>query len=337
MKRLFLFLFVACMFCSCSKKNADVQRISSQVYEVVSDSIYTRMPGTILYQDGILYWEDPTSFENFIHAVDIKKKTEVVAFGNMGEGPNDFSVANLSLSPDGGLFINDSNKPLESLYKVDGTSVIFSSSKYNHDSNATSLIHLNGNEILYLCPDGEKLFCVNKGGDSEQTFGERPIKDEMSNAYNVFQGKIAYHTARKILVYSSFNFPYLSVYSRLGEGDWSSVKELKGDWDYTISEGKLRFSTDSKKGAMELALTDDYIVLLQRDTKVEGSLSKQEMKGRNVASLPHSLFVYDYDLNLKKIINMPFPMLRLCGDYQSNTVYAMSVNPEYELISIDLN
>jgi hypothetical protein len=68
------------MFCSCSKKNADVQRISSQVYEVVSDSIYTRMPGTILYQDGILYWEDPTSFENFIHAVDIKKKTEVVAF-----------------------------------------------------------------------------------------------------------------------------------------------------------------------------------------------------------------------------------------------------------------
>lgn len=45
---------------------------------------------------------------------------------------------------------------------------------------------------------------------------------------------------------------------------------------------------------------------------------------------------YDYNLNLKKIINMPFRMLRLCGDVESNTVYAMAINPEFELISIDL-
>lgn len=325
------------MFCSCSEKNTEIQRISNQAYEVVSDSIYTRMPGTILYQNGLVYWEDPTSFENFVHVVDVKKKSEVVAFANMGEGPNDFSIANISLSPDGGLFINDSNKPLESLYKVDGVSVVSSSRKYNHDSRATSLLHLDGNKILYLCPSDEKLFCVNKGGDSEQAFGERPIKDEISNAYNIFQGKMAYHVTKNMLVYSSFKLPYLSVYKLSGDGDWSQVKELKGKWNYTISEGKLRFATDSPKGAMELALTDDYIVLLQRDAEVEGSLSSQEMKGRNVASLPHSLFVYDYDLNLKKIINMPFPMLRLCGDDQTNMVYAMSVNPEYELICFDLD
>jgi hypothetical protein len=83
-------------------------------------------------------------------------------------------------------------------------------------------------------------------------------------------------------------------------------------------------------------LTEDYIVLLQRDTEVEESINKQEMRGRNVASLPRSLFVYDYDLDLKKIVNMPFPMLRLCGDVETNTVYAMSVNPEFELIKIEL-
>ena len=33
---------------------------------------------------------------------------------------------------------------------------------------------------------------------------------------------------------------------------------------------------------------------------------------------------------------MPFPMLRLCGDVETNTVYAMSVNPEFELIKIEL-
>lgn len=81
---------------------------------------------------------------------------------------------------------------------------------------------------------------------------------------------------------------------------------------------------------------DKTLSLFQRDTEVEESISKQEMRGRNVASLPRSLFVYDYDLKLKKIINMPFPMLRLCGDVETNTVYAMSVNPEFELIKIEL-
>ena len=158
----------------------------------------------------------------------------------------------------------------------------------------------------------------------------------MNNAYDIFQGQVAYNPQRRMLVYSNLFFPYLSVYKCSGNQDWSLVKELKEDWDYTISEGKLHFASVGKKCAMELALTDDYIVLLQRDTEVEESISKQEMRGRNVASLPRSLFVYDYDLDLKKIVNMPFPMLRLCGDVETNTVYAMSVNPEFELIKIEL-
>ena len=292
------------------------------------------MPGTILYQDGMVYWDDVTSSENIIHAVDVKKKTELVAFANRGEGPNDFTAETLSLCPDGGIFLNDSNKPLEILYQVNRSdgSVVFTSNKYEHHSGATSLLHLNDGSTLFLCPRLDKLFLTTDG----HAFGERPIKDEMNNAYDVFQGQIAYHSERKVLVYCNLVFPYLSVYKHSGNGNWSLSKELKGDWDYTVNEGTLRFAPDSKKGAMELALTDDYIVLLQRDTEVEGVLSNKEKRGRNMASLPHSLFVYDYDLKLKKIINMPFPMLRLCGDADTNTVYAMSVNPEFELISIDL-
>lgn len=45
---------------SCTSKEQEVQRISEQTYQIVSDSIYTRMPGKILYQDGIVFWEDPT-------------------------------------------------------------------------------------------------------------------------------------------------------------------------------------------------------------------------------------------------------------------------------------
>ena len=75
--------------------------------------------------------------------------------------------------------------------------------------------------------------------------------------------------------------------------------------------------------------------LLQRDDEVEETMDRKT-EGRDMSSIPSSLFVYDYNLNLKKIINMPFRMLRLCGDVESNTVYAMAINPEFELISIDL-
>ena len=91
MKNNVLSFLIAVLFFSCSGKNVEVQRISNLEYVVVSDSIYTRMPGTILYQDGIVFWEDPISFDNIIHAVDVKNRTELLAFGNRGEGPNDFT------------------------------------------------------------------------------------------------------------------------------------------------------------------------------------------------------------------------------------------------------
>ena len=336
-KHIWMGALCASLLMACSEKNASVERISNQNYEVVSDSIYTRMPGEILYQEGVVFWDDPMSFENFIHAVDVEKKTELVAFANKGEGPNDFTATDISLNTDGGVVVYDLNKPLKIHYRIadDKSNVYFEADKYEIASQATRLLCLDKDKTLSLCPEAEKMFQI-KENDNVFSFGERPIKEDVNNAYDIFQGQVAYNPQRRMLVYSNLVFPYLSVYKCSDNQDWSLVKELKEDWDYTISEGNLHFASVGKKCAMELALTEDYIVLLQRDTEVEESISKQEMRGRNVASLPRSLFVYDYDLDLKKIVNMPFPMLRLCGDVETNTVYAMSVNPEFELIKIEL-
>lgn len=332
MKNLNLSLLLALLCFSCSQKISKVQRVADQTYEVVSDSIYTRMPGSILCQEGIVYWEDPMSFENFMHAIDVKKKMEITSFANRGEGPHDFTANVMSLIPEGGVMLYDLNKPLKIHYQVNrnDNSVSSTAGKYDSDAKATGVLHLGEDRTLYLYPQEEKLFMVE-----EISFGERPIKEALDNAYDIFQGQIAYHPERKILVYSSIRFPYLAIYKDAGGKDWKLEKELTEDWDYTIHEGCLNFSSSSKSGAMELALTDDYIVLLQRDNEVEGAIPYEE-HGRGIASLPRSLFVYDYDLNLKKIINMPFPMFRLCGDAETNTIYAMSINPEFELISINL-
>lgn len=332
----YLFIAAIAILSSCSGKNVEVQRISNQAYKVVSDSIYSRMPGSIFYQDGIVYWQDVPAFEKFVHAIDVKTQTEIISFANKGEGPHDFTAPELSLAPEVGLYINDGNKPLEILYQIDDRANLSTQiRKYENNPMATRLLHLDNGATLFLCPDKNELFHIHGEDTPDISFGERPIKDEISNAYDVFQGNVNYHPKKKMLVYSNLTFPYLAIYKHSADGNWSRTNELKEDWDYTISEGELRYSPEGKKAAMEMALTDDYIVLLQRDTQVEETVSSKE-RGRSMALLPHSLFIYDYDLQLKKIINMPFPMLRLCGDAETNTVYAMCVNPEFELISIDL-
>ena len=324
-------------FFSCKTGKDNVERISNQNYEVITDSVYTRMPGSIFYQDNHIYWEDAIGFENFIHLVSVPEKKELFCFANMGEGPNDFSLPISSLSPNGGLFVNDGNKSLGILYKVVDGKLISTSHKYENNPKSTRLLHLDANTLLYLCPEEKALFQIVRNNSSTgSSFGVLPIVDEIKNAYDIFQGNVLYNSQKRMLVYSNIIFPYVSIYKQTDGDKWELVSELKDEWDYTINDGKLKFSSEMSSGAMEMALTEEYIVLLQRDSKVEGTISSQN-SGRDISALPHSLFVYDYQLNLKKIINMPFPMLRLCGDLESNEVYAMSINPEFELIRIDLD
>ena len=251
MKNYVLSFLIVAFFFACSEKNVEVQRISNLEYVVVSDSIYTRMPGKILYKDGLVFWEDPISFENIIHAVDVKNGTELVAFGNRGEGPNDFTETIISLDSEGGIVVNDLNKPLKIHFQVDidKKSVSFSSYKYDCDAKMTRLLYLDKGKVLYLYPEAEKMFQV-KGDALGYSFGERPIKDEMNNAYDIFQGQIVYNPQRRLLVYSNLIFPYLSVYKRSESEGWSQIGEWREDLDYTISEGKLNFAPESKKGAI---------------------------------------------------------------------------------------
>lgn len=332
----YLFFSILAFYCSCSPVDKEIIRVNNQSYNVITDSIYARLPGSILYQNGKVYWQDAISADNFMHVVDVASGKEVASFGSIGEGPEEMTLPIFSLS-DKGLYMNDTNKPLEQLWLFDkNTGVYFANSKkYQNDAKVTRLLHFDSEVLLSLCPAEDKLFAVKKSGNVEVTFGERPIKEDINNAYNIFQGNVEYNVNRDLLVYSNMVFPYVAIYKQSGVKKWEQVTELKGEWDYSISEGKLKFASSSPKGASELALTEDYIVLLQRDNTVEEFIPR-ERAGRDPSTLPKSLFVYDYKLNLKKIINMPFNILRLCGDTESNTVYAIGMNPDFELINIKL-
>ena len=48
------------------------------------------------------------------------------------------------------------------------------------------------------------------------------------------------------------------------------------------------------------------------------------------------IFLYDYDGNLVKIVDLGIPVMRIASEEQSNTLYAIGVNPDFVLVKYEL-
>lgn len=322
---------------SCSPKKTDVVRVNTPRYSLVTDSLFTRMPGSLFYQQGIVYWQDVFSSEGFMHAVDASTGKEWCRFGTMGNGPKDFTFPLLSVSVDGGFYINDLEKELEIFYQPVGEqdSLHIAVGSYQRKPDVTRLVRLNNGELLYFTPYEEVPFHVCKG-DTWYSGGKYPLQEQIANAYDIFQGNVLYNPQNACVVYSTLRYPYLAVY-RVGDGKLSLEKELEDPASYRIQEGNLIIDgKQTAEGAMELALTSNHIVTLQRDVVTEGEKPKSSSP-LDLAVLPRSLFVYDYALELTKIITLPFPVLRICGDTESNVVYIIGANPEFGIYQLNLD
>lgn len=320
---------------SCESVKKEIVRIGDIPYYVVSDSIYTRMPGQIFFQNDVLFWHDAVSSESIIHVLDVNTGKEVAAFGNIGMGPQEFVRPMLSLSSEDGLFLTDLEKGLQAKARmIDGTdSLALLYQSCEKEELVTDLVHVSDEAVLYFKPDKKEPFELSLDGSKAQ-HGHWPIQEDIVNGFDVFQGVIDYNPRNSCLVYSTYAFPYTAIY-KLQNNRLSLLKEMKSDVDYTIAQKELKLGKGNSKGLTDLGLTKDYIVMLQRDVEVEGELPTSKSP-RDISTLPRSLFVYDYNLDLEKIINMPFPILRLCGDVEDNTIYVVGINPEFEIIKINL-
>jgi len=81
-------------------------------------------------------------------------------------------------------------------------------------------------------------------------------------------------------------------------------------------------------------MTKDYIVTLERDREVD-PLDERTV-GRNASKCPRTVFVYDYDGKLLKIVNLGMPVMRIAADGRSNAQYVIGVNPDFALAKYDL-
>lgn len=53
-------------------------------------------------------------------------------------------------------------------------------------------------------------------------------------------------------------------------------------------------------------------------------------------NVPVPFFLYDYEGNLVKIVDLEIPVMRIAAEEKDNTLYAIGVNPDFILVKYDL-
>ena len=63
---------------------------------------------------------------------------------------------------------------------------------------------------------------------------------------------------------------------------------------------------------------------------------EKPVRGRDERLLPHLAYLYDYNANLVKVVDLGVPVVRIASDRRNNVLYALALNPDYMLLKYEL-
>ncbi len=329
--KLYIFVFFLCFF-SCQNKDKIVKEsIKGEV--IVSDSIYSRLPGELLVLDDFIVWTDIFAREGVLHVLDRKDGHEIERVVNIGNGPNEFLSPKVSCIGDDKIFIYDLNAKKNALIDFEKDSKVLTFFPASKKKLVTKKLFMDSlNYISLKSNDYEFIEIVN--GNSSYTLESWIKNKQLKNRFEVFQGLLGYNTPREILVYAPKSFPFFHLYKKNKKGYFEFDKKIGKQAKFSIVDNELVFSKSSLTGCFDMTLSKDYIVLLQYD--VEKTYAERRKIGRDFSKLPQTAFVYDYQGNLKKVLDLKMPVLRIASNLNDNELYFIALNPEFTLYKCNI-
>ncbi|MCD7938410.1 MAG: TolB-like 6-bladed beta-propeller domain-containing protein, partial [Tannerellaceae bacterium] len=268
--------------------------------------------------------------EGYLHIIDLKTGQESGPFIQIGQGPEEFTMPQLVKSHHQHVIVYDhlTDKIAWLDMNQTGTSSFIRHSHNEITREANRIVEIEDGEFLTLNTTQEPIFFF-KG----QRFGVNPFTEKAENLVDLLQGNLLYNPQKKLLVYATMRVPYIASYKRQGD-HFTLLWEKKEDTDYELVNNRIKID-ESRRGPMELALTKDYIVTLQRDYSKDPT--NESTVGRDFSKLPQTLFVYNYKSELVRILDFKVPIVRIAADVSTNTVYAIVVDPDFRIVKLDIN
>lgn len=334
---IFIFITVLILCMACQNKNNHIERVDIK-FETITDSLFSRLPGKLILCDPYLVWQSGFATDTFLYIVDIKEKKEIGKMGIIGRGDKEFTTPVLGQTFGNKILVYDDNIAKQAFYSID--SLLQGKEPFTRlpempVSGCTQLIQMDDSTFVTLQPDQKQPFQIIKNNKSYSSFGEQPIKEDIYNGYDIFQGALVFDPYNQTLLYSARRFPYLALYEK--EEDSFKLKwEKKFPVRYSVKDRKLTLDKENKSGLSTIIMVKDYIVTLEKDEQTAPIVKKPTSGIRDLSQLPYTMFLYDYDFNLKKIINLNMPLLRITGNSLSNTVYLIGLDGSYSIVKCEV-
>lgn len=279
-----------------------------------------------------LLWTDPFHSEQYVHILNIETGKEVCKTVQRGEGPDEFTTPDIQVMTDNRILVYDQYTGKSAILSIDscilGVDPIVKRDLYETKDVTAFIFTKEGNAISFS-PSSPKPFRIM---EQKKSFGKLPFKGEISGSYDHFQGLIKFNPYNGYLFYSVMKIPYFALYKKEGDAFNLVTEELRTK-DCTIKDNNLIY-TGSLRGPIGATLTSNYIVTIENDPKEE---QVDYFKiGLDYSKLPRSICLYDYELQLRKVIKLDMPIIRLASSYKDDTVYILGVNPDFIIYKLEL-
>lgn len=331
MKKLCFFVIITCLLLGC--KGTTEVKYEKAMFQLLNDELLTTMPGKLIVMDRYLAWEDPFSRDYFVHVHDKASGDTVGSMGRVGKGPEEFVTGGISqYSIDNCFFATDANGNTQGYLSVD--SLVQKRKNFiplsaEEKGERPAMWELERNLFVGMTEDGDADCLKANIHGRETTFGVYPIREVTQH----LAGDKAYDAASGLFVYTSYDIPYLALYKKEQYTFKLQWECHPGTKTYEVVNDKLQF--DRKvKGVRGVCMSKDYIVTLQRDQSHDPM--DESTVGRDASKCPRTVFLYDYDGHLVKIVDLGMPVMRIAADRGDNTLYAIGVNPEFALVKYEL-
>ena len=335
---IFLWLYCILTFSACNNNSSKVEHLSLTPSSIIQDSLFTQMPGAlILCGDHYLVWEDPFNPEKFLHIIDINTRREIKAIGEIGRGPKEFITPVPIKSIGNKIFTYDLNQTKQAYYSIDSLLVTkdpFILLPPLPIEDCLDIVQIAEGEFISTHPQNEQLFQWIHQDSTVSFFGKSPIKEKLKDYYNSRQGTLSYNPYNQKLIYSASLFPYIALYEKEGNNFQLKWEKISSKNFYEIKNGDIHFVEEALV-PHEIILTKDYIITLQKEENAPTS-TKRTTGIRDFSQVPNTIFVYDYDFNLKKIIDMGMPILRIETKGNSNTIYAVGIDLDFCIVTYEI-
>ena len=333
MRRISIFLFLI-VLASCKSSHVDVERVSLTP-QILHEGLYTMLPGTMLLCDHYLVWQDGFATDTFMHVFDLRTNQEVGTMGKIGRGAEEFVTPDIIGSFNKNIVVTDGNIFKCAFYSID--SLLAHKNPYiaqpDMDTRLFFSTVVDSTKLIALRFDTEKPFQLRTyNHEVLSEFGKYPIPDSITNRFEILQGPVLYNSQRRLLLYSASFFPYVALYKEKSDNSYELLKETDYPIPYSVKEKRARILDENSNGFPSPAFTKDYIIFIKQDE--DNPLPKQAPTSgiRDLSGVPHTVYIFDYNLKLQKIADLNMPVLRITANPENNTLYIIGLKDSYCIV-----